>query len=584
MNIVGISALYHDAACCLLCDGKLAASVQEERFTKRKSDPSMPFHALSYCLREARLTIADIDMIAYYEDPGKKLERQLWSGHDLHDEVLRDRMDPERPGREIRELLGFEGPVRMYEHHLAHAAASYYFSPFEEAAIFTVDGVGEWATTTYGRAEGPGLRLFEEVAFPHSLGLFYATLTSYLGFKVNDGEYKVMGLAPYGVPVYAEQLSRLVRLEAAGQFKLDTHYFDFIKGERMYSAALEELLGMPPRRPESGLEQKHMDLARSLQVVLEEILIGKANYLYEKTRSKNLCMGGGVALNCVANGKVLQQTPFERLYIQPAANDAGCALGAAALAHIEMGGSRESIREMDHVYHGPAYSNREIRNLLDATSLEYNGYEGRQGDLLKETASRLEQGRVIGWFQGRMEFGPRSLGARSILADPRQEDMRDRINAMVKKRENFRPFAPSVLAERVSEHFDIGHSSPFMLETCQVVSELSLPSITHVDNSARIQTVTEEVNPLYYGLITEFYALTGCPIVLNTSFNVRGQPIVNTPADAVICFLRSGIDCLVIGDFLIDKAVNSIEALEFALKNYTDFHKADIPQDVYTFL
>lgn len=584
MNIIGISALYHDAACCLLQNGKLVAAAQEERFTKIKADPSMPFSALHYCLEQAGLSITDIDVLAYYEDAEKKLARQLWSGYDYRDAAMAFTIDPFRPEREIREVLGFEGPVETYEHHLSHAASSYFYSAFNNAAILTVDGVGEWATTTYGFAEGDRIELFEEVHFPDSIGLLYAAVTSYLGFKVNGGEYKVMGLAPYGTPVYTNKLKQLIASAKDGQYTLDMKYFSFINGNKMYAPAMIELLGIPPRKPESEIAQCYMDLAKSIQVVIEEILIEKAHYLYDKTNSDHLCMAGGVALNCVANGAILRATPFRKMYIQPAANDAGCALGAAALAHIKMGGSRNDFEPMVHAYYGPAYGSDEIQSLLESTSLNYSSYTGKTDELIAEAAARLADGKVIGWFQGRMEFGPRSLGARSILADPRDAGMRDKINLMVKKREAFRPFAPSVLEDKAAEHFDIDHPSPFMLETCQVISTIDLPAITHVDNSARIQTVDDHSNPLYASLITAFYRLTACPILLNTSFNVRGQPIVNTPVDALICFLNSGIDSLVIGDFVIDKADNDTETLEFMLSNYLDFRQSDMAHDVYTFL
>jgi len=584
MNIIGISALYHDAACCLLQDGQLVAAAQEERFTKKKADPSMPVHAFRYCLAEGGISIRDINFLAYYEDPVKKLARQLWCGHDYRDKELFLKIDPKRPEREIRELLGYEGPILMYDHHLSHAASSYYFSGFNDAAILTVDGVGEWATTTYGSAAGQQIDLFEQVEFPDSLGLLYAAITSYLGFKVNDGEYKVMGLAPYGRPLYTGKIRRLVQSGANGQYHLDMKYFDFINGNRMYAWELVELLEVEPRRAETGILQCHKDIARSLQVVLEELLVDKAKWLYETTGSAHLCMAGGVALNCVANGRILNATRFEKMYVQPASNDAGCALGAAALAYMDTGSPKSSLSKMEHAYYGPGYTNCEIRNVLEATSLAFDDYTASRKDLITRTALALTEGKVIGWFQGRMEFGPRSLGARSILADPRHSDMRDKINAMVKKREAFRPFAPSVLEHKACEHFDIDHASPFMLETCQVISEIDLPSITHVDNSARIQTVNRTSNPLFFDLLTEFDRLTGCPIILNTSFNVRGQPIVNTPADAIICFLKSGIDSLVMGDFIIEKENNSIETLEFILANYMDFRQADIARDVYTFL
>lgn len=584
MNIIGISALYHDAACCLLKDGKLIAAVQEERFTRKKSDASIPVQAFRYCLEEGKIAIGDIDAIAYYEDPVKKLARQLWSGHDYTEKRLQEKLDPRRPQKEIKELLGFDAEVRMYDHHLSHAASSYYFSGFEQAAILTVDGVGEWASTTYGLANQHKLELLEQVDFPHSLGLLYATITSFLGFKVNDGEYKVMGLAPYGEPVYADKIRRLLNIRERGQYELDMQYFRFINGNRMYSEELSGLLGLKPRKPESALLRCHLDMAKSLQVVLEDVLIEKVTYLFSETGAANLCMAGGVALNCVANGRIIAETPFAKLYVQPAANDAGCALGAAALAHIELGGKREDISKMEHAYLGPSYSNAQVRDLLEQTSLIYTAYEGDSDAMLQEVAGKIDAGEVVGWFQGRMEFGPRSLGARSILADPRGEEMRDKINLMVKQRESFRPFAPAVLENLAAEHFDIDHSSPFMLETCQVKSPLNLPAITHVDNSARVQTVNADTSPLFAALIEAFNDLSGCPILLNTSFNVRGEPIVNTPADALICFLRSGIDSLVIADFIIDKKNNSTEMLEYALANYKDFRQSDIAHEVYTFL
>lgn len=584
MNIIGISALYHDAACCLLQDGKLIAAVQEERFTKVKADPAMPYHALKYCLQEGGISIADVDLVAYYEEPLAKLTRQLWSGNDYQNDSLEKKMNPHRPEEEIKELLGYDGEVKIFNHHLSHAASSYYFSGFDEAAILTVDGVGEWSTTTFGKAKDDAIEIFEEVHFPDSLGLLYGAITSFLGFKVNGGEYKVMGLAPYGKPAYVDQIRQMIDSKENGQFELNMKYFKFINSDKMYSPELVELLGMEPREAESEMSPIHMDMAKSIQVVVEEILIEKANYLYEKTKCKNLCMAGGVALNCVANGKILNSTPFENLYVQPAANDAGCALGAAALAHVSVAGDRTAIKKMEHVYYGPEYSNTEIKLLLESTSLNYKDFSASSQGMIEDAAKRLADGKVIGWFQGRMEFGPRSLGARSILADPRDSTMRDKINLMVKKREAFRPFAPSVLEDRATDYFDLDHPSPFMLETCQVKPDLNLPSITHVDNSARVQTVNQSLSPLYSKLIQEFDTLTGCPLVLNTSFNVRGQPIVNTPEDALICFLKSGIDSLVIGDFIIDKSDNSVELLEIILMNYNDFRKSDIASEVYTFL
>lgn len=584
MNIIGISAFYHDSACCLLQDGVLVAAAQEERFSKRKHDPSLPVQAFFYCLEQANLSISRIDYLAYYEEPVKKLARQLWSGYDYEGEEMIARMDPKRPEREIRELLGYEGPIKYVGHHLSHAASSYYFSGFDSAAIMTVDGVGEWTTATYGEGKGNRINLFEEVQFPDSLGLLYSTITSYLGFRVNNGEYKVMGLAPYGKPLYVDKIHALLKSADLGQFQLEMGYFDFVRGRRMYSDTLIELFGQLPRQPETEIMQFHKDVAKSLQVVLEEILLEKSKYLYDRTGLTNLCMAGGVALNCVANSRILRDGPFRQLFVQPAAGDAGGALGAAALVYSQLTEHKRRSEKLKHVYLGPGYSIDEISRMLNSTSLNAKDYSREPGKMIREAARRLAQGRVIGWFQGRMEFGPRALGARSILADPRDDTMRDKINAMVKKREAFRPFAPAVLEDKTREHFEIDHASPFMLETCQVISDIHFPAITHVDGSARIQTVDRETNPLYAELLIEFDRLTGCPVLLNTSFNVRGQPIVCTPFDALLCFINTEIESLVLGDFIIDKADNSIDTLRRLLKYHHNQLQSNIAFDVYTFI
>jgi len=583
INIIGISAFYHDSGCCLMQDGVVTAAAHEERFTRKKFDPSLPLNAFMYCLEQADLTINDIDCIAYYENPEQKLARQLWSGYYPNNSDLELKLDPFRPEREIREILGYEGDIKFYSHHLSHAASSYYFSGFDQAAILTVDGVGEWATCTYGSGKGNKILLSEEVQFPDSLGLLYSAITGYLGFKVNSGEYKVMGLAPYGKPLYIEKMRKLIQTQENGQFHLNMKYFDFIKGKKMFSEDLVNLFGIPPRTPESEIEQFHKDAAHSLQVLLEEILLEKVNYLYREFKCENLCMAGGVALNCVANGRILKDGPFKQLFVQPAAGDAGCALGAAALAHVDITGTRSEHKKMEQVYFGPQFNSQEIHHLLNSTSLKYLDYRGAQDQLIHETAKRLTQGKVIGWFQGRMEYGPRALGSRSILADPREPAMRDRINAMVKMREAFRPFAPVVLEEKMREHFDIDHPSPFMLETCQVISNLDLPAITHVDKSARIQTTNKRINPLYAGLIEEFDRMTNCPILLNTSFNVRGEPIVCNPIDAIACFIVTDIQCLVIGDFIIDRSPESLYVLQLMIKAHRSV-KSTISHDIYTFI
>jgi carbamoyltransferase len=582
LNIIGISALYHDSACCIIQDGVLKAAAQEERFTRIKHDPAMPYHSLMYCLEAAGITIADVDCVAYYENPEKKLSRQLWSGHYFGDEELIRKLNPHRPEREIRELLGFEGDIKFYEHHQSHAASTYYYSGFDASAILTVDGVGEWATTTYGVGNGAGMKLFEEVQFPHSIGLLYSTMTNYLGFEVNEGEYKVMGLAPYGKPLYADKIRKLIRMGEKGQFELEMKYYDFLQGNKMYSQELCDLFERPARVPESKMEQFHADIARSLQAVLEEILLSKANYLYQETGMENLCMAGGVALNCVANGNILRKGPFKNMFVQPASSDSGCAMGAAALAHVDLTGGKPQKEKLDHVYLGPSYSTSEIAKVLDATSFKYSDFTGDSDKLLAEVAGLLADGKVIGWFHGGMEFGPRSLGARSILADPRDADMRDRINAMVKKREGFRPFAPAVLESKVLDHFELDHPSPFMLETCQVKSALDLPAITHVDGSARVQTVNNDTNDRFARLLQQFYDITGCPILLNTSFNVRGEPIVCTPEDALKCFITTDIDCLILEDFIIKREDNDLDLMAWMIN--LQAKSSGIVHDVYTFI
>jgi carbamoyltransferase len=570
-----------------LRDGQLVAASEEERFTRVKHDPRMPISALRFCLDSQRLSIRDVDCVAYYEDPVLKLGRQLWMGlpRALNTEAIGGRLDPWLPKQEIWELIGFEGRIEFVGHHEAHAASAYYFSGYPEAAVLTVDGVGEWSTTTYGHGNGHSLSIFEEVQFPHSLGLLYSTITSYLGFRVNDGEYKVMGLAPYGQPHYTHQVRRLIHCEDAGQFRLDMHYFDFMIRERMYSDALPELFGAPPRIAGSELLPFHADVARSVQVVLEEILIEKAQFLHSRVPSDNICMAGGVALNCVANGKLLRHGPFRSLFVQPAASDAGGSLGAAAIAHALLTGKRPSPERLAHVYLGPSFTTDEISRQLDAMPLSgLQDFRQDEAGLVEAAAARLAEGKVLGWFHGRHEFGPRSLGARSILADPRAADMRDRINASVKKREAFRPFAPAVLAEKAEQHFEIDHASPFMLETCQVKSPLSLPAITHVDGSARVQTVDARESPRFAALLREFDRITGCPLLLNTSFNMRDEPIVHTPLEAIACFARSQIDCLVLEDFIIDRtAVPIYWSKLFDLLAATGPETRRVDHAVYTF-
>ncbi|HUF38158.1 MAG TPA: carbamoyltransferase N-terminal domain-containing protein [Anaerolineales bacterium] len=554
MNIIGLSAFYHESACCLLQDGRLCAAASEERFSRVKHDPRLPAAAYRYCLQAGGIHPGELDCIAYYEDPVKKLARQLWSDAHLRRPDAVDRLDPRRPERLIRERLGFDGPVLTCDHHASHAASAYYFSGFDEAAVLTVDGVGEWDTTTYARAAGGEIEIFERVEFPDSLGLLYAAVTAYLGFRINDGEYKVMGLAALGRPRYRAAVSRLVRAESGGGFQLDQALFNRFRGDRMYNDRWESLLGFPPRDPAGPVDERHADLAASLQAVLEEILLEKVRYLHGRTGGENLCLAGGVALNAVANGRIRREGPFRNVFIQPAAGDAGACLGAAALAHRRLAGDGPPLAELTSVYLGSEPAPGEISWLLERTGVRAADFTGRFAGLAEQTARLLAEGRLAGWFQGRMEFGPRALGNRSILADPRNPNARYRLNRLVKGREDFRPFAPSVLEKHAAEHFDLRGPSRFMLETCRVISALGLPAITHIDGSARPQTVAPDENERFATLLEAFHVRTGCPVLLNTSFNVAGQPIVRTPEEALLTMAAAGLDALVLGDYLVERS------------------------------
>jgi carbamoyltransferase len=583
-NIIGISCFFHDAACCLLKNGMLVAAAEEERFSRRKHDADIPKQAFSYCLEEGGLTIDEVDCVAYYEEPSKKLARQIWMMLPglSRDRKLLERLDPHRPEREIREMLGYDGPIEYVGHHHAHAASSFYYSGFPESAVFTVDGVGEWDTTSFGRGDSRGLEILETVEFPHSIGLLYSTITGYLGFEVNEGEYKVMGLAPYGQPRHVDKIRKLILNQSGGQYLLDLRYFDFMSFRRMYSEEMSSLFGQPPRQPKTEILDFHKDLARSLQWVLEEILMEKLQYLHEMTGSENLCMAGGVALNCVANGRIRREGPFKQMFVQPAAGDSGGALGAAAIAHMRRAnGQPVHLSDLRHVYLGPAFESEDVASFVESTGIDAQDFRCCEAELLDSVAQRLAAGKVVGWFHGRMEFGPRALGARSILADPRVECMQGRINSMIKQRESFRPFAPAVLEERAAAHFDLDHPSRYMLETCQVRSPLRLPAITHVDGSARVQTVDDETNPRFARLLRVFEKLTGCPILLNTSFNLNYEPIVCTPLDALTCFIRSGLDTLVLEDFLIDRSAISMTS-QFLLRRAAMALPSAITHQTYT--
>jgi carbamoyltransferase len=559
MNILGISAFYHDSAAALFKDGVLVAAAQEERFTRKKHDASFPAQAIAYCLREGGIAIHEVDQIGFYDKPLLKFERILVQYLATFPRSYRSFMkavplwllEKLWVPNLIRKQLGYEGPILFAEHHQSHAASAFLVSPFKEAAILTVDGVGEWATASFGVGRDGRVDIFHEIHFPHSLGLLYSAFTYYLGFKVNSAEYKVMGLAPYGEPRYYDKVRQLVEIREDGSFRMDMRYFAYHYGLTMTNEAFNRLFEGPPRKPESPLTQREKDIAMSVQKVTEEIVLKMAAYLHRETGQKNLCMAGGVALNCVANGRVVREGPFERLFVQPAAGDAGGALGVAALIHSQLLGRPRQF-EMREAYLGPAYSTEEVRSYLDANGIPYEELE-RQ-DLLAETARLIAEQKVIGWFQGRMEFGPRALGGRSILADARNPENKDVVNLKIKFRESFRPFAPTILEERVGDYFELDRPSPYMLLVAQVRPDRrTIPSVTHVDGSARIQTVSRSQSPLYYDLIEEFERQTGCPVIINTSFNVRGEPIVCTPHDAYMCFMRTHMDILVLDRFLLRK-------------------------------
>jgi carbamoyltransferase len=561
--ILGISCFYHDSAAALLCDGRLVAAASEERFTRIKQDPGFPINAIDFVLGAAGITIDDVDHLGFYDKPMLKLERMLLS-HLQHFPRSKAQFVQAIPlwmreklsvRRVVGKKLGWKRkPVLFCEHHVSHGASAFLCSPFEEAAILTVDGVGEWATTTQGTGRGNSFQLDREIKFPHSLGLLYSAMTGYLGFKVNSAEYKVMGLAPYGEPKYVDHLKKVINIAPDGSFRLDMTYFDFDFGLRMCNEAFFELMdGNGQRDKEGPLEQFHKDVARSIQEIVNEILVLQAKDLHARTGMKNLVMAGGVALNCVANGHVLRETPFEDIWIQPAAGDAGGALGVALWIHcMVLGNDRAFV--MDRCDWGPSFSDDQCEAVLKHFGATYSRVDDEPTRVAEAVSNILDE-RVVGWFQGRMEFGPRALGSRSILGDPRVTDMRDRINMKIKFREGFRPFAPSALEETSSEWFDLrGKASPYMLLVADVHEDKRcVPAITHVDGSARIQTVNKDVYPLYHSLINNFYERTGVPLIINTSFNVRGEPIVCTPEDAFKCFIRTHMDTLFVGPFMLKK-------------------------------
>lgn len=606
VSILGVSAFYHDSAACLVIDGEIVAAAQEERFTRVKHDHRFPLNAARYCLREANLTASDLDFVGFYDKPLLKFDRlletyldycptgfssflksmplwmseKLWMPDLIRTELAKadgeddgqvDERQAKKHGKKFKWKLLFG------DHHESHAASAFYPSPFEEAAILTIDGVGEWATSSIGIGKGNELTMLQELRYPNSVGLLYSAFTYYTGFKVNSGEYKVMGLAPYGEPKYVETIKdHLLEIRDDGSLKLNQDYFNYSQGLRMTNGAFDKLFGGPPRKPESHIGQREMDLARSIQVITEEVMLKMARYVHRETQMKHLCLAGGVALNCVANGRVLKEVPFEDIWIQPAAGDAGGALGIAfAIWHRYLGKPRNvnGCDAMKGSYLGPRDSEDEIENYLRENNLIYTKYS--RAELPDVVAKLLADEKVIGLHQGRMEFGPRALGGRSIIGDARSSQMQSVMNLKIKYRESFRPFAPSVLREHVSEWFELNVDSPYMLLVGDVLPERrveisdgeanltgldrlklrrsEIPAVTHVDYSARIQTVTRETNPLYWEIIEAFRKRTGCPVIVNTSFNVRGEPIVCTPADSYRCFMRTEMDYLILENFVLGK-------------------------------
>ena len=590
MNILGISAFYHDSAAALVCDGRIVAAAQEERFSRKKHDSRFPVHAIRYCLAEGGVAADGIDAMVFYDKPITKFARILETYFSVAPLGLRSFMAaipvwmkqklwiPLEMEAALEEC-GFQAPKATYftEHHESHAASAFFPSPYERAAILTLDGVGEWATSSMGRGDGNRIEILKELHFPHSLGLLYSAFTYFTGFRVNSGEYKLMGLAPYGEPRYADLIrEKLIDLREDGSFRVNMEYFGYLDELRMTNSRFDELFGGPPRKPESEITQREMDMASSIQVVTEEIVMRMARHVHRLTGEKNLCLAGGVALNCVANGKLLREGPFENLWIQPAAGDAGGALGAALVAwHVIQGRERhaDGVHDtMNGAYLGPAFSNEEIEDFLKTRG--YPATKLSDAEWPAALARLIDEQKVIGLLQGRMEFGPRALGGRSVIGDARSREMQSVMNLKIKYRESFRPFAPSCLVERVSDYFELDRPSPYMLLVAPVkkarcimggdgralpmrerihAARSDVPAITHVDYSARVQTVDRDASPRFHSLIKAFEDRTGYGIIINTSFNVRGEPIVCTPEDAYRCFMRTEMDCLVLESFLLRK-------------------------------
>lgn len=567
MNILGISCYYHDSAACILQDGKITAAVEEERFSREKFDDGFPKLAIDYCIKEAGISPQNIDCVAFYDKSVLKFERLLDNYIAVAPRGLRSFLDviPKWLHKRLwvkeeikKNLKGYTGKIIFPDHHLSHAAYSFFTSPFKESAILTVDGVGEWTTTSYGFAQDKTIKITKDIRWPHSLGLFYSAFTYYLGFKVNEGEYKLMGLSSYGKPKYYDLIMKeLIDVKDDGSIHLNMKYFAYTHDNVMVNKKFEELFGYPARKEDSKIGQIHYDIGASAQLVLEESMLRMAKHIHKETGQKNLCLGGGVALNGVANARILKEGPFEQIYVPPSPGDAGSAIGCAIYGYHSFFNNERTIesdpskRIQNNVYLGPQYSNEDILSFIKSRKIPYEEFD--RENLLKTTAKLIVEQNVVGWYQGKMEWGPRALGNRSILADPRNERMKDILNEKIKHRESFRPFAPSILEEYVSEYFDLNIPSPYMLLVVKVKKPDVIPATTHVDGTGRLQTVSKKANPLYYDLINEFFRLTGVPVLVNTSMNVRGEPIVNTPNHAYEMLVKTDMDYLVMGNYLISK-------------------------------
>jgi len=566
MYTLGISCYYHDSAAAVLKDGNVIAAVEEERFSRIKFDDGFPKRSINWCLKEAGINAESIDSVAFYDKPVLKFERLLdnyiavaprglFSFLDVIPKWIHKRLWVKN---EInKHLNGFKGEIIFPEHHMSHAAHTFFTSPFDEAAILTVDGVGEWSTTTFGTGKDTSINLINDIRWPHSVGLFYSAFTYFLGFKVNEGEYKLMGLSSYGKPKYYDMiLNEIIDVKNDGSMHLNMKYFAFTYDKYMTNQNFSDLFGIPPRKHDEKVEQIHYDIGASAQLVLEDILLKMVNHVHSKTKMKNLCLGGGVALNGVANYRILKEGPFENLHIPPSPGDAGSAVGSAQYLYYCHAKNKRIIQKSteqikNNIYVGPEYSNDEIKKFLDKNKISYEFLEREK--LLKNTAKLISDGKIVGWYQGKMEWGPRALGNRSILADPRDEKMKDVLNEKIKHRESFRPFAPSILEEYVSEYFDVDRPSPYMLLVANIKKPDKIPAVTHVDGTGRLQSVSKQVNPLYYDLINEFYKITSVPVIINTSMNVMGEPIVNTPEQAHNMILKTDMDYIALGNYLVSR-------------------------------